>query len=571
MTIELTKDHKYRQQALAVPGGYWSRARGAYCTDNPDARTAAAIMTLFPECLNEHPELYDIRTAAQQDSRPYDFASELQIRLNVGLLGDKQLYDWQDVDLGYITAIMERDGGAHIGWDRGLGKTLATAAIIKKLDLKRTLVVCRNDAKDSVWRSELAGHFDRDGQWVKGFLEGTHEILVYPDSTKATKQAKVRKYLAERTDPRPLVVIIHYQAIRTIAGDRVINHRDGTTDTIRAGGKGWDALGSWDLMAYDESHRLANYNPNSDKNTQEGKALSYLRRKHVNYAINLSGSGIMNRPDDLFGQLHFIYPGIYSAKWADWNDRFVDYLVVKNRKVPIGWKLDKLPELHKELGVFMVYRTKKEVFDLPPIIRQDIELNMLPEQERVYNQMRDEFWSLYDGGAVKADSPMDQWTKLRQIATAWPDVPSAKLDFVMAELEESPDDQFVIFTWYKAPGHMLAERIGDQAVVVDGDVTRIDRTRNLRLHEQGKARILIGSIATIGESLNLQYCHEAIRLDRHMNPGANDQTVDRLNRNGQEERVTFRDLWTKNSVDLLRVQPNLKSKESMRVALYGQS
>lgn len=564
MTIELTKEHKYRTKALAVPGGYWSRARQAYCVDNPDARAAAAIMTLFPEVLNESPEILEIRNAAYKDARPHDFATELGIRLSLGPndLGGKTLYDWQDTDAGYLKAIMERDGGAHVGWDRGLGKTLVTAAFIQSFGANRSLIVTRNGTQEPVWQRELSEALPN------------HEVVVFPDSTSSRRQRKVLEYIADVRSSQstvPLVFVIHYQAVRTIAGDKVVKHRDGTTTTIKAGGVGWDRLGEWDLMAYDESHRLASYNPNSDKNTQEGRALSYLRRKHVRYAVNLSGSGVMNRPDDLFGQLHFIYPHIYKAKWADWNDRFVDYVIVNNRKTAIGWRLDKLPELHRELGVFMVYRSKNEVFDLPPLIHQDVELDMLPEQRRVYEQVRDEFWATsYGGHVIKADSSMDQMNKLRQIATAWEDVPSAKLDYAMAEMEESPDEQFVVFTWYKAPGRLLAQRLGDQATLVDGDVSRRDRVRNLALHEKGSVRVLIGSIATIGESLNLQYCNEAIRLDRHWNPEMNGQTVDRLNRNGQQARVTFRDLWTKDSVDLLRVRPNLLSKESMRMALYGK-
>lgn len=562
MTIELTKDHAKRQQAMAVPGAYWSRARQTYCVDDPDARAAAAIMTLFPEAINKYPEIYDIRIAGYANARPHDYASELGISLGVGALGSKSLYSWQDTDAGYLRAIMERDGGAHVGWDRGLGKTVVSAGFIKSLGPSRTLIVTRNGTQEPVWQRELS-------ECLPG-----HDIVVLPDSTRAARRKKVLEWVSQRTSAgdgiKPLVFIVHYQAVRTIAGDRVVKHRDGTTTITKAGGLGWDDLGDWDLMVYDESHRLANYNPNSNKNTQEGRALSYLRRKHVKWAVNLSGSGVMNKPDDLFGQLHLIYPGIYRAKWADWNTRFVDYVVVGSRRVPIGWRLDKIDELHRELGVFMVYRSKSEVFDLPPLIRQDIKLDMLPEQRRVYNQVRDEFWANLDSGVIKANSAMDQMNKLRQIATAWPGVPSAKIEYILAELDENPDEQFVVFTWYKRPGRILAERLGDQAVVVDGDVSQSDRSRNLRLHEAGSARVLIGSIATIGESLNLQYCHEAFRLDRHWNPAVNDQTVDRLNRNGQESRVTFRDLWTLDSVDLLRVLPSLLSKESVRIALYGK-
>lgn len=566
-TFVLTADHRYRGRALAVPGAYWSSARRAYAVDNPDGRSASAIIALFPEALIEYPELADIRDNAYGANRPYDYASEAGIRLELaeGALGDGfTLYDWQDQDGGYLHAIMERDGGSFPAWDRGLGKTVLSAAFIQKTKAQRTLVVARNDAKDAVWEVQLRERLPN------------HRILVLPDSTQGTKQAKMLRALEEENkllwDDEPLVLIIHYQAIRTIAGDKVVKHSDESETVTKGGGLGWDRLGDWDLMIYDESHRLANYNPNSRKNTIEGRALSYLRRKHVKLAVALSGSAVMNKPDDLFGQLHYLYPTIYRAKWADWNDRFVDYVKDGNRKIPIGWRLDKLDELRRELGVFMVYRNKRDPdlnLQLPPLIKQDVELDMLPGQRRVYEEVRDEYWSLLEEGGIKANSAMDLLNKLRQIATGYPGVPSVKLDYTINELEESPDEQFVVFTWYKAPGHLLAERLGDAAVVVDGDVPARERRARLDAHKAGRHRVLIGSIATIGESLNLQYVHEAIRLDRSYNPEVNGQTEDRLNRQGQEARVTFRDLWVRGSVDLLRVKPNLMSKESLRKALFS--
>lgn len=570
LTIELTPDHRYRGRAMAVPGAYWSRARKAYAVDNPDARSASAIIALFPEVLITNPELLKIREAAYGTARPYDYASELNLSLDLpdGLDGGLRLYDWQDSDGGYLRAILERDKGAFVGWEPGLGKTVVAAAFIQKLEAQFTLVAARNDAKEAVWEAQL-----RD-------LLPNHEILVYPDSTRPTAQQKMRALLMHRADTlarsgggsptqRPIIFVIHYQAIRTIAGDKRTKHRDGTLTVSKAGGDGWDALPTWDLMIYDESHRLANYNPNSRKNTQEGKALSRLRRRKVQLAVNLSGSAVMNRPDDLFGQLHFLFPDRYRAKWADWNDRYVDYVMDGQRKLPIGWRLDKLEELRRELGVFMVYRKKSEVFDLPPLIHQDIELDLLPGQRRVYDQVRDEFWARLEEGGIKAANAMDHLNKLRQIATAYDGVDSAKLEYTVNELEEFSDYQFVVFTWYKRPGHLLAERLGDDVVIVDGDVPQRHRPELLRRHADGKARVLVGSIATIGESLNLQYMHEAIRLDRSYNPQVNKQTIDRLDRHGQETRVTLRDLWAKDTVDLLRVKPNLASKDSLRKAVFG--
>lgn len=552
ITIELTSDHRYRQKALAVPGAYWSRERNAYAVDNPTPRAAAAIIALFPEALVEQPELTGIRDRDYGDARPHDFATGLGIRLGLedGALGTKRLYDWQDVDAGYLRAILERDKGAFVGWDRGLGKTVITAAFIRKLNAQRTLVVARNDAKAPVWFAQL------------GEMLPDYDIVVLPNEAK--KREKALYYIMDGrhffSPLKPLVLIVHYEALALIAGSK---------GDVKGRGTGWDKLGKWDLMAFDEGHRLASYNPNSKKNTQMGKALSRLRKHHVDMALNLTGSSIMNHPDDLFGQLHFLYPDIYRAKYADWHDRYVDTVFDGNRNVVIGFKHDKLPELRKELGVFMVYRTKDEVFDLPPLIHQNIELDLYPEQRRVYDDMRDKFWAKLEEGGIKAVNPLAQMNLLRRIATYYPGVESAKLDFAYNELMEEPDEQFVVFTWYKEPGRALAERLGDEVVVVDGDVPVRHRAELLRKHEKGQARILVGSIATLGESLNLQYMHEAIRLDRDWNPQVNAQTIDRLYRHGQKSRVTLRDLWSKNTVDTLRVKPNLASKESLRRAVFG--
>jgi SNF2 family DNA or RNA helicase len=567
LVVELTRDHKYRTKALNIPGAFYDRESKAYVVVNPQPRTAAAIIALFPQALVDYPELTAIRDSAYENARPYDFASELGIRLDVGPLGDKSLYDWQDTDAGYLNAIMARDGGAFVGWDRGLGKTIVTAAFIIKTGARRSLVVARNDSKESVWLSELGGHYDRDGKWVKGFLEGTHDLFVLPN---VKKKREAMLDMIERNDgtKKPFVLIIHYEAIALIAGTKVVNHRDDDVTVTKGGGSGWDRLGHW-FMAFDEGHRLASYNPNSRHHTQMGRALSRLRRLNVDMALNLTGSSIMNRADDLFGQLHYLFPKVYRAKWRDWNDRYVDYIDDGNRKVAIGFKIDELPRLRRELGVFMVYRTKDEVFDLPPLIEQPIELDLYPEQRRVYDDMRDQFWAALEEGGINAANPLAQMNLLRRIATYYPGVKSAKLDFALHELEEEPDEQFVIFTWYKDPGRALAERLGDDVVVVDGDVPIRHRAELLRRHERGQARVLVGSIATLGESLNLQYMHEAIRLDRDWNPQVNQQTRDRLYRNGQQARVTFRDLWSKNTVDTLSVRPNLASKESLRKAVFG--
>jgi hypothetical protein len=556
-TVEITGQHELRALALAVPNAYWHRERGRYVVENPSSRAARAILRLFPERVIEHPELV---TKAEEDytgddARPYDFASELNIQLDVGTFKDgKNLYDWQDTDGGYIAAIMERDEGAFINWEPGLGKTVVTAAFIKKFGWRKTIVVCRNDAKQSVWEDQL-----------RELLGNAVELVVIPNA-KAARDRTLDTIANWPQHAKPFVFIIHYEALRVVAdaGEKGLGGR----------GKGWTRVAGedgFDAIVYDEGHRLSSLNPNvPKKNAQSHKALMYLRKNHVRNALNLTGSGIQNHEEDLFGQLHFMKPKTYRAKWADWNDRYLDFVKVGERRVCIGFQADKIPQLRKEMGVFTVYRKKREVFpDLPEPIIVPRHLELYPDQRRAYNEMRDNFWTTIEEEGLKAASPVAQMTRLRQIATYWPGLDSIKIDTAIGELEETPDEQFVIFTWFKEPGHALAERYGDDCIIVDGDVPIRHRPELLRRHQTGQARILVGSIATLGESLNLQYCSEAIRLDRDWNPQVNKQTLDRLDRDGQHNRVTLRELWAKDTVDTLRVFPRLVGKESLRRALYG--
>src|SRR5690349_24756218 len=119
---------------------------------------------------------------------------------------------------------MERDGGAFVGWDRGLGKTTASAAFIKHFvgHGEKALVVTRNDTKDAVWKRQLTED--------PGLLPGW-DVRVLPNEKK--KRERFLEWLEARSrfldDPhglnpgiteKPLVVIVHYEALAIIAGDR---------------------------------------------------------------------------------------------------------------------------------------------------------------------------------------------------------------------------------------------------------------------------------------------------------------------------------------------------------------
>lgn len=459
-----------------------------------------------------------------------------------------QLYEFQDIDSGYMAAVLEEHGGAYIGHDRGLGKTLQTCALIDALDCQRTLIVCPNTAKSPVWEAEL----NRYNPWLK--------VFVLPN-LKAKREAMLDRV---RECTEPYVLIIHYEALAIVAGKKKVGRNTQL-------GKGWDKYGEWDLVVADEAHRI------KDPAAQMSKALKKVPAK---YKLALSGSIIQNHAEELFSVLQWLFPKVYRAKWRDWNDRFIDYVDGSFGRICVGVKLERIEEMRRELGVFMVYRRKEDELDLPPKTYETRLVELSAAQRRVYDDLlRTCEAELGDGTRVKAADGLVMLGRLRQVASGidllTPRVnDSSKLDLAVDLILDTPDSAFVVFGWYKASCHALADRLAAAGVgcfVVDGDVPQADRAEYITRFQGGEGRVFIGTLATLGESVTLHRANQVIRLDRHWNPALNLQAEDRVQRIGQTRNVTVTDIVAKDTVDELRVLPVIAGKEALRRLILGGS
>jgi SNF2 family DNA or RNA helicase len=190
------------------------------------------------------------------------------------------------------------------------------------------------------------------------------------------------------------------------------------------------------------------------------------------------------------------------------------------------------------------------------------------------------FAELPDGTRLKAGVGVALLTRLRQIATGLDSFnaaelrDSSKLDAAVATITNHwhRGDDYVVFGWYKASMVALQSRLaelGIDACLITGDVPPKDRTQIIRDFQNGKYRVLIGTIPTMGESINLQNANHVIRVDRSFNPAMNQQAVDRCDRQGQQRTVYLTDIIAENTVDDLVVMPNLANKQALRAVVFG--
>jgi SNF2 family DNA or RNA helicase len=555
--------------ARAVPGAIYDPAERSMVLPVPTARAAIVALTLSPALANEYPELEALRDQLLVDVRPTDYASKLGLHVDAPHVHQwllDQGHDWlefadgsnQDTDLGYASAILNKFHAFYLGWARGYGKTLGTAALIEANGYKRVLIAAPNSSKVDTWVAQLLP-----------LLPG-YTIKVMPNEKQ--KRNELIEWLKAGHLPERLVLIAHHESLKLVA--------QYGTKTNAATFHGWRWLKQeWDLLAIDEGHRFANYD------TKQHRAARHIPRRNT---LILSGSVYQNNWEEVFGPLNLMLPDVYATKWDDWNLRNFDYVDgYGKQKVFAGFLPGQDQRLRDELGVFMVVREKPD-----KSIHLELKVPLHPAQQAAYDSLRDEFFAMLDDDTlVVAEAGVVMLTKLREIATGLDLIShevesSSKLDAAVKLVDDYGDfDDFFVAVWYKASGYALERRLraaGYRNVyVVTGDVPSGKR-RDAVLHAARDAAaqrldnwddqpiILIGTIETLGESVNLQYLNHVIRIDRAYNPAKNRQVVDRCDRTGQTREVRCTDIIAEHTVDELQVQPLLANKDALRAMLLGR-
>lgn len=530
--------------AKAIPGARWDRHLGFWVLDEERATPLAMAMALrlFPELAIEYPAMKAAADRYASSVRPFnerrpDCARVDAPEVEKALAQDgHQFYDFQALDLGFLTAVLDDYGGAYLGWERGLGKTLGTCAIVEATKARRVMVVAPKTAKGPVWESELSR-----------FLPSAC-VVVLPNP-KADRDRSLDAL--QRNPPAGTVVlVVHYEQLFLIGGED---------------GRGWTRFGIWDLVVADEAHRLKN---------PKAKLSRAIKKVPSNMRLALSGSIIENHLEELFSPLQWLFPTRYQSQWRDWNDRFVQYATVGRGKKAIGVKADRLGALQDELGRFMVYRRKEDELDLPPRTDQTLYVDLSADQRASYIEMLTKgLAELPDGSRVEATHAFGVLSKLRQISSGIDLLSnqvrdSTKLDLAVELIADAEDEAFVVFTWYKAMAYALADRLGE-GFVATGDTNHEKRTAMIGRFQKGEGRVFIGTLSTLGESVNLQRASQVIMLERAWNPSANTQAEDRVFRIGQEKPVTVTHVIARDTVDELRILPTITSKDALRSTILG--
>ncbi len=322
----------------------------------------------------------------------------------------------------------------------------------------------------------------------------------------------------------------------------------------------YDMLKNQDLFSFlpegtiktviiDECQRIKNHL--SDR----AKAVQRIAR-NVEHVIPMSGTPIKNNAGEYFTVLNLVKPTLFPH-YQKYIDNYCD--AYSN-----GWgqKIGGLKDsdrFHDDTKDIIIRRTKNEVLkDLPPIDRKFHHVELDRKLNKAYAAAMQELDdTLYgdDSEFEKATSIIAIMSKLRHI-TGISKV-SECIDFV-TEFLLSTDRKIVIFTHHQDVMEMLRSQLdkwckeGDFHSPLtlhsglDGDArTKLVTT----FRENPSARVMIASTLAAGEGLNLQFCSDAVLLERQWNPANEEQVEGRFHRFGQLNPVSITYMLATGTID----------------------
>ena len=420
--------------------------------------------------------------------------------------------------------------------DMGVGKTVEAIALDS---LRREQMPARTK---TLVIAPLSGVVD---SWVEHFEHWNPDLKVVRINPKRREA-----FLKQNAD----VYVMHWEGLRLL----------------------WEPLSKrkWLHIIADESHRAKN---------RKAKQTRALKKVKANYKTALTGTPIINRPDEIWSILNWLYPREYRSYWRFFN-KYVEYIELPKPgggtyKKVIGPKNE--PELRKAIEEFYLRRTKKQVLPfLPDKYYTKIEIELSTQERRLYNEMKREMiaWvGEMEEEPIVAPVVIAQLVRLQQFALGTASIvndrvqiskPSSKLTALLNVLSDMDQDkQVVIFSQSKQMVNLIASEL-DSVVTFTGDTNQQDRSEVIDEFTSGSARCFVATIRAGGVGLNLQNADTVIFTDRDWSPANNLQAEDRLHRSGQKNAVQVIDIIAKDTIDQGKEQ-KLQQKWEWIKAILG--
>ena len=314
------------------------------------------------------------------------------------------------------------------------------------------------------------------------------------------------------------------------------------------------------LIAVDESTTIKNPKAQRTKNLLKLALNTKYRRI-------LTGFPVTQSPLDLYSQSAFLSTQLlgYSSFYSFQNR----YAKVINRSMGqrtfrqvVGYQ--NLEELTENVNEFSYRVLKKECLDLPDKVYQRREVELTPEQKKVYKQLKDyAIAQLESSELVSVTSVLTQILRLHQVVCGFVkhdqgeevEIKNNRLDSLLDVLAET-QGKVIIWANYqydiKRILKTLQDTVGTEAVATYyGETLDEDRQQIIKSFQDPDSPLtyLISNVQTGGYGITLTEASTVIYYSNNYDLEKRLQSEDRAHRIGQTNKVTYIDLVAKGTVD----------------------
>ena len=312
------------------------------------------------------------------------------------------------------------------------------------------------------------------------------------------------------------------------------------------------------LMAIDESTTIKNPKAKRTKNIIKLSKLSKYRRI-------LTGSPVTKNPLDLYSQCEFLDPFLLNfASYYSFRNRYAEMkqVNVAGRTIQLVAGFKNLGELSDSVKNFSYRVLKEDCLDLPPKIFMKRQIDLTPEQNKLYKQMKEQALAEMNGKQVTTVNVLTQLMRLHQITCGHfaaddgsiQGIKNNRLSELMDVLEEV-ERKAIIWAHYQYDIKKIIKeikKIHGPSSVVDyyGLTPQDERQGNIKkFQDDPRCRFIVGTPSTGGYGITLTAANTVIYYSNGYDLEKRLQSEDRAHRIGQHKPVTYIDILAEETVD----------------------
>jgi len=312
------------------------------------------------------------------------------------------------------------------------------------------------------------------------------------------------------------------------------------------------------MMAIDESTTI--------KNPKAGRTKNILNlARDAKYRRIMTGSPVTKNPLDLFTQCYFLDP--FHLEHESYYSFRTRYAIMKTanisgRQIQLVSGFKNLGELSDKLKSFAYRVLKEDCLDLPDKIFIKRQIQLTPDQRRLYDQMKKQALAILEGKVSSTKNSLTQLMRLQQITCGHftddtgsvQPIENNRVNELMDVLEDV-EGKAIIWAHYQYDINKIIKAVVAKygpGSVVDyyGLTPKEERQDNItRFQGDPKCRFFIGTPATGGYGITLTAANTVIYYSNGYDLEKRLQSEDRAHRMGQKKPVTYVDINAEDTVD----------------------